>query len=69
MLTSQRFRDQGRNVGDCLEKLRSVIEEVAHPPRPRKPTRPGRRAVERRLSQKRKRSTLKRDRGPARDDD
>ncbi len=69
VLTSQRFRDQGRNVGDCLEKLRNMIEEVARPPRPRKPTRPGRRAVERRLSQKRKRSTLKRDRRPARDDD
>ncbi len=69
VLTSQRFRDQGRNVGDCLEKLRSMIEEVARPPRSRKPTRPGRAAVESRLREKRVRSTLKRGRRPVRDED
>ncbi len=69
VLMSQRFRDQGRNVGDCLEKLRSMIEEVARPPRPRKPTRPGRAAVEGRLREKRMRSTLKRGRRPVRDED
>ncbi len=69
VLTSQRFRDQGRNVGDCLEKLRSMIEAVSRPPRPRKPTRPGRAAVESRLREKRVRSTLKRGRRPVRDED
>ena len=29
VLMSQRFRDQGRNVADCLEKLRGMLEAVA----------------------------------------
>ncbi len=52
VLTSQRFRDQGRNVADCLEKLRGMLTAVARPPRPRKATKPTRASVERRLSSK-----------------
>jgi ribosome-associated protein len=63
VITSQRFRDQGRNTADCLEKLRAMLVEVAAPPRPRRKTRPGRRAVERRLEEKRTRGRLKRQRG------
>ena len=62
VLMSQRFRDQGRNVADCLEKLRGLLEAVAKAPRPRRPTRPGRAAKERRLSAKKKQSDKKRDR-------
>ena len=40
--TSSRFRDQGRNVTDCLEKLRAALAAAADPPRPRSPTRPTR---------------------------
>ncbi len=54
VLTSQRFRDQGRNVADCLEKLRGMLAEVARPPRPRRATKPTRSSVERRLSSKRR---------------
>ncbi len=61
VLTSQRFRDRGRNVADCLEKLRSMLAEVAEPPRPRKGTKPPRSSVERRLSTKR-RTQLKKQR-------
>jgi ribosome-associated protein len=53
VLTSQRFRDQGRNVADCLEKLRDMLAEVEHAPRPRKKSRPTRAARERRLTAKR----------------
>ncbi len=52
VLTSQRFRDQGRNVADCLEKLRGMLAAVARPPRTRKATKPTRSSVERRLSSK-----------------
>jgi ribosome-associated protein len=62
VLMSQRFRDQGRNVADCLEKLRGMLEAVAKAPRIRRPTRPGRGAKERRLSSKRKQADKKRDR-------
>ncbi len=53
VLHSQRFRDQGRNVADVLERLRGMLAEVATPGRPRKPTRPTRAAQERRLQDKR----------------
>ncbi len=52
VLTSQRFRDQGRNVADCLEKLRGMLAAIARPPRTRKATKPTRASVERRLSSK-----------------
>src|SRR5271168_3775823 len=28
LVTSQRFRDQGRNIDDCLEKLRELLASV-----------------------------------------
>ncbi|MEM7314562.1 MAG: alternative ribosome rescue aminoacyl-tRNA hydrolase ArfB [Planctomycetota bacterium] len=40
IITSQRYRDQGRNVADCLDKLRVMILAVATPPKVRKKTRP-----------------------------
>src|SRR3989337_2991595 len=45
LITSQRFRDAGRNKADCLEKLRQMLSEVAAPPKRRKPTKPSRGAV------------------------
>ena len=30
LITSQRFRDAGRNAADCLEKLRRILAEAAH---------------------------------------
>ncbi len=63
VLSSDRYRDQGRNAADCVEKLRAMLAAVAVPPRPRRPTKPGRAARERRLSDKRARSDVKRARG------
>jgi ribosome-associated protein len=60
VLTSQRFRDQGRNVEDCLEKLRAMIVQAVAVPKPRKRTRPGRGAREARLQEKHHRSAAKR---------
>lgn len=62
VLTSQRFRDQGRNVADCLEKLRAMLAAVAVAPKRRRPTRPGRAARERRLTAKKHLADKKRDR-------
>jgi ribosome-associated protein len=59
ILTSQRFRDQERNKQDCLDKLRAMIRQALVPPRPRRPTKPGRAARERRLEAKRRRSATK----------
>jgi ribosome-associated protein len=53
VLTSQRYRDQHRNVEDCLEKLRGMLAAVADEPVARRPTAPGPGARERRLEGKR----------------
>jgi ribosome-associated protein len=68
VLTSQRYRDQARNVTDCLEKLRELLLSVADPPKPRRPTKPGKGARERRLGNKRRQSERKSQRGRVRDD-
>lgn len=66
VLASQRYRDQARNVEDCLEKLRVLILSVARAPRPRKKTRPTKAAREARLTQKRATAEKKRRRSPPR---
>ena len=62
LLTSQRFRDAGRNVADCLEKLRAMLAEAAVAPRPRKPTKPTGASVRRRLERKQRQSRKKQQR-------
>ena len=62
VVTSQRFRDQGRNVADCLDKLRQMVLSVVAAPTPRRPTRPTRASRERRLRDKRAQSAKKSDR-------
>ena len=64
ILSSQRYRDQARNIEDCLEKLRTLILSVAKNPTPRKKTRPTKAAREERLTQKRAVAEKKRRRGP-----
>ena len=60
VLNSQLTRDRSLNVRDCLDKLRAMLAEVARPPRARRPTRPGRASIERRLRSKRERADKKR---------
>ncbi|MCW5824410.1 MAG: aminoacyl-tRNA hydrolase [Cyanobacteria bacterium TGS_CYA1] len=52
IVTSQKFRDQNRNVDDCLEKLRAMIESVAQKPIPRTPTKPTYSSVKKRVEKK-----------------
>lgn len=53
VLTSQRYRDQPKNIDDCLAKLTALIAAAATRPRARKKTRPTRASREARLNQKR----------------
>ena len=64
VLESQRFRDAGRNVADCLEKLRAMLAEAAVAPKRRKPTRRTRASVERRMQGKRQQAEKKQRRRP-----
>lgn len=69
LISSQRYRDQGRNADDCLEKLRVMVAEVAVRPVTRRKTRPTRSSTEKRLEKKREASSKKQLRQrPARDD-
>ena len=60
LVTSQLTRDQGRNVEDCLNKLRAMLESVARPPRTRRPTKPTMASQVRRVESKQRRSETKR---------
>lgn len=40
IITSQRFRDRGRNVADCLNKLRLMLLNVSTAPKKRRATKP-----------------------------
>jgi ribosome-associated protein len=62
VLSAQRFRTQERNREDARERLRAFIESGLRAPKPRIATRPSRAAKQRRLDEKRGRSTIKRDR-------
>lgn len=62
VMHSQRYRDQGRNVADVLEKLRELLATVATAPKRRKPTKRSRGSNERRLDAKRRASEKKQNR-------
>lgn len=59
VLSSDKFRDQRRNVDDCMEKLRELLLSVLEAPKARKKTKPGRGAVERRIKGKKEQSAKK----------
>ena len=63
-ITSQRFRDRGRNVADCLNKLRGLVLEVATPAITRKKTRPTKASKSRRKKNKQLQSEKKQRRRP-----
>jgi ribosome-associated protein len=67
-VTASEHRSQYRNREAARERLARILAgAVAPPPRQRKPTKPSRAAVERRLTDKRRRARTKRLRRP--DDD
>lgn len=53
-VTSQKTRDQGRNLVDAYEKIRLLIESALKPPKPRRPTKPSQGAVKRRIEEKKR---------------
>jgi len=64
VIRAHRFRTQHRNRQDALERLAAWIRRAAVPPVPRRKTRPTAGARERRLEEKRRRGTLKKQRTP-----
>ncbi len=62
ILTSQKSRDQNRNVEDCLARLREMLLAVTRKPVARRPTKATRGSHRRRLEAKRQHSAKKRHR-------
>lgn len=62
IIQAQRFRSQDRNREDARERLLNLILAVLKPPTPRIATKPSRGAQERRLTSKRERAGVKRQR-------
>src|SRR6516165_6608918 len=52
VIHGQRFRDQAKNVEDCLDRLREMILRALRPPRGRKKTKPTKGSKLRRLADK-----------------
>ena len=61
-LTCQTTRSQSRNRAEVIERFQHLLRQALHVPKPRRPTRPGRTAVERRLQDKRRAGMLKQER-------
>ena len=59
VISAERHRTQGRNRQDARERLADLIRRAAVAPVPRRPTRPGRGARERRLDSKKHRAAIK----------
>ena len=63
VVRADRFRDRARNVEDARERLAALLAKALILPKIRRPSRPSRGSVARRLDSKRKRSITKRERG------
>jgi ribosome-associated protein len=69
VITSQRYREQAKNVADCIQKLRELLLAVATPRVPRKRTRLPKSAEQSRLREKRSIADKKRHRRPPGNDE
>jgi len=59
VIDAQRFRSQERNRADARDRLVEMIRAATHVPKPRRPTRPGKAAKERRHEGKQRRAHVK----------
>ncbi len=60
VITAARFRSQDDNNADALARLIDILQQAAHRPTPRKPTRVSRAKRARRVDTKTRRGTVKR---------
>lgn len=69
VIACDRHREQGRNVAECLSRLRETVQAALRPPKRRVATKPTRASRERRIDSKRQRSAKKQLRKPPKTDD
>ncbi|HEY8706548.1 MAG TPA: alternative ribosome rescue aminoacyl-tRNA hydrolase ArfB [Burkholderiaceae bacterium] len=63
VIKAQRTRSQDMNRADALQRLQALVDGVAVPPKPRRPTKPTYGSKQRRLEGKSQRSVVKAGRG------
>ena len=63
IIKGQEFRSLEKNRAEALRRLQALVDSVAVPPKKRRPTRPTRSSVAKRLEFKNRRSQLKTGRG------
>jgi ribosome-associated protein len=61
-IEAQRYRTQQQNREDAAERLANLIKGVLVPPKTRRPTRPTKASVKRRIDSKKKHGTIKKSR-------
>jgi ribosome-associated protein len=59
IVTSQRYREQYRNLIDAYDKLKNMILKALKPPKIRKPTKPTKASQQRRIAKKKQIGTKK----------
>lgn len=68
IIKAQQSRSQERNRQDALQRLKELLQRNLQQPKKRIPTRPGRKAREKRMEDKSRRSAIKKTRGKISDD-
>lgn len=69
VIKAQRYRSQEKNRQDAVDRLQALIDKAATTDKPRRATRPGRGAIEKRIREKKKTGDKKAARGPVRSDE
>lgn len=59
IITSQKYREQYRNLDDAYNKLKDMILKALKPPKPRRPTKPTKSSIEKRITKKKQASQKK----------
>ncbi len=62
-IQSDAYRDQARNVADCLTRLATMLAAIEFAPKKRRKTKPTKASIEKRLSTKQRRKDTKSNRG------
>lgn len=68
IIASGEHRSQLQNKSECMDRLRELLIEALHEPKPRRATRPSRGSIERRITEKKQRGEAKRRRSSSDDD-
>jgi len=68
VIKAQQSRSQERNRQAAVQRLADLLQQALHKPKKRIPTRPGKKAKQKRLEEKSRRSALKKSRGRIGDD-